>query len=178
MDAKKEKSRGYLGAHLSSNRTLMGYKRYSSYYSRRVVIIPSMFFFILLIQHILFVNFQQKHALKQHETIPILGQWKEIRRELGLSHMLPEEVIVIPAAVHSISPPQLHSSSRFFKRNNGVQSESHSAFPELFFSPDALKEERVSYEELNKYLSQIIMGEQDKRNHGRKNALKKAGIAR
>lgn len=153
----------------------MGYKRYSSYYSRRVVIIPSIFLFILLIQHILLLNFQK---LRKHETIPILGQWKEIRRELGLSHMLPDEIIAKPAVVHSISPSQPHSLSRLFKRSSGIQSESHSALPELFFSPDALEEKRVSYEELNKSLSQIILGEQDKRNHGRKNALKKAGIVR
>lgn len=89
--------------------------------------------------------------------------------------MLPDEIIAEPAAVHSISPPQPRSSSRFFKRSSG---ESHSALPELFFSPDALEEKRVSYEELNKSLSQIILGEQDKRNHGRKNALKKAGVVR
>ncbi|KAJ3781535.1 hypothetical protein GGU10DRAFT_379437 [Lentinula aff. detonsa] len=143
----------------------MGYKRYPSY-SRRIIIIPSVFLFILCIQHIFFAS-DLRNYTKSYNKIRILGQWKDIRRELGLS-ALPDELTISPEATQR--PQSLRYPSRFFKlaRRNIDQPNTS---PELFFAPDALEEPKISYEELQESLAQIVLGEQEKRNHGRKKKL-------
>ncbi|KAJ3877143.1 hypothetical protein F5051DRAFT_409439 [Lentinula edodes] len=143
----------------------MGYKRYPSY-SRRIIIIPGIFLFILCIQHIFFATTFRNYA-KSHDKIRILGQWKDIRRELGLP-TLPDELAIPSKATHS--PQDSLRSSRFFKliKRNIDQP---NALPELFFASDALEEPNFSYEEWQKSLAQIVNSGQEKRNHGRKRKL-------
>ncbi|KAJ3776158.1 hypothetical protein FB446DRAFT_722601 [Lentinula raphanica] len=144
----------------------MAYKRYSSY-SRRIIIIPSIFLFIFCIQHIFFAANFRNYTRSQHR-IRILGQWKDIRRELGLP-ALPDELTFSPEAVQSPHIPRI--SSRFFKfAKRDV--EQPNPLPELYFASDALEEPMISYEESHVLLTKMVLGEQERRSHGRRKKLK------
>ncbi|KIK63531.1 hypothetical protein GYMLUDRAFT_241463 [Collybiopsis luxurians FD-317 M1] len=132
----------------------MARKRYS--YPRRIILIPSIFLFILFIQHLFFTRyhsfFERSNSLSQ--KIQILGQWKQVRRELELPiDFLPDEITI------QLEPgDSSYLLSRLFKRSLTAQPNSNVS-PEQYFSLDALDEPKISYDELRKSLRTILMAQ-------------------
>ncbi|KAF5379896.1 hypothetical protein D9757_007217 [Collybiopsis confluens] len=151
----------------------MARKRYS--YSRRIVIIPSIFLCILFIQHIFFARYYPKLKRSSNvEKIQIRGQWKHVRRQLGLSNGLPDEILVVQEAESSTLSSPHSISSRFFKFSKRSL-QSPNALPELYFSSDSLDAPMVSYDELRESLQKLMAGDQGTVRRGSNRARKREG---